>query len=75
MKTRKIIITAIIFTGLLAAALLFYVLNHQSATSNVSSYQECVAKGYPVQESYPSVCRVPGSSQTFTNPTEVAPKP
>lgn len=72
---KKIIITAIILVILFAAALVAYVLTHQNTTSSVTNYQECVAKGYPVQESYPSVCRVPGNNQTFTNPTEVAPKP
>jgi hypothetical protein len=75
-KTRKkIIITAVIFVAVFAAALLFYALTHQNTTNSITNYQECVAKGYPVQESYPSVCRVPGNSQTFTNPTEAAPKP
>lgn len=33
--------------------------------SRVTNYEECVKAGYPVQESYPPKCSVPGG-QTFT---------
>lgn len=29
-------------------------------TTNITSFEECVAAGYPVMESYPRQCRVPG---------------
>lgn len=45
----------------------------RSGVSSVTNYQECVNKGYPILESYPSVCKVPGGS-SFTNPNEIAPK-
>lgn len=35
------------------------------ATTVITSYEECVAAGYPVMESYPEQCAVPGGS-TFT---------
>lgn len=35
--------------------------------ANINSYEECVAAGYPVQESYPEKCSVPGGN-SYTNP-------
>lgn len=37
----------------------------------VTSFQECVAAGNPVQESYPEVCRSK-DGRSFTNPEQVA---
>jgi hypothetical protein len=47
--------------------------NHQETTAqSIDSYQACTTK-YPVQQSYPSVCSVPGG-RSFTNPAEKAPQ-
>lgn len=35
------------------------------AVKSINSYEECVAAGYPIQESYPEKCAVPGG-KTFT---------
>ena len=40
-----------------------------SQTTRINSYGECVRAGYPVQESYPTTCRVPGG-KSFTNPDQ-----
>lgn len=45
----------------------------RSGTPSITNYKGCVNKGYPILESYPSVCKIPGGS-SFTNPDEVAPK-
>lgn len=74
LKKQTVIIIAIVIVVALAAATA-YMLFGQNTSTNIRSYQDCVAKGYPVQESYPSVCKVPGSNQSFSNPTEQAPKP
>lgn len=34
--------------------------------SIINSFEECVAAGYPVMESYPPQCAVPGG-ETFTS--------
>jgi hypothetical protein len=39
----------------------------QGKVTNINSYEECVAAGYPVQESYPERCSVPGGN-SYTNP-------
>lgn len=54
---RKIIITLVIIV-ILAGAIIFYFLNHQNASQKeITSFEECVAAGNPVMESYPSQCR------------------
>lgn len=49
--------------GLIAVGGLFawtwYALGND-ADANINSYEECVAAGYPVAESYPEQCTVPG---------------
>ena len=39
----------------------------------ITNFEECVAAGYPVMESYPEQCAADG--QTFTNPNQLAPEP
>lgn len=39
----------------------------QGTRANINSYEDCVAAGYPVQESYPEQCAVPGGN-SYTNP-------
>ena len=39
--------------------------------ANVTNFNECVAAGNPVQESYPEVCRSK-DGRSFTNPEQVA---
>lgn len=64
-------ILAILFGGLIA----YFVLNSQNKTSSssnservdkINSFKECAESGYPIQESYPERCSVPGG-RTFTN--------
>lgn len=33
--------------------------------SQINSFDECVAAGFPVMESYPRQCRVPGQDTNF----------
>jgi hypothetical protein len=51
-----------------AGAILWH--RHSKAIDN---YSACAAK-YPVQQSYPEVCSVPGG-QSFTNPAQTVAKP
>lgn len=67
---QKTIIT-IVFVGLAGLALGWFIgfsLGFgQGKLANINSYEECVAAGYPVQESYPERCSVPGGN-SYTNP-------
>lgn len=56
--------------GLLAIALICgvvfaYTTRTKSNAQNVGSFEECVAAGYPVMESYPEKCTIPGG-KSFT---------
>jgi len=43
----------------IAVIVLFIYLNRPTITPKVSNFEECVAAGYPVMESYPRQCRTP----------------
>lgn len=43
----------------------------QGKQVNINTYEECAAAGYPIQESYPERCSVPGGN-SYTN-LEAAP--
>ncbi|MBW3569387.1 hypothetical protein KY385_04620 [Candidatus Parcubacteria bacterium] len=77
MKKIVIAIVAVVILSIVAVAVIAKNNDPKTREDNsspISSYQECVDKGYPVQASYPSVCRVPGG-QSFSNPAEVSPQP
>lgn len=65
------IITLLLCIGLIilvGGGLIGFALGYnQGKRDNINTYADCVAAGYPVQESYPEVCSVPGG-QSFTNP-------
>jgi hypothetical protein len=42
------------------------VFSGSSAPSKITNFDECAAAGYPIQDSYPERCSVPGGD-TFTN--------
>lgn len=65
MKDRKRILLYI--TGvLLLFFVYFYFSARQKEFQNITSFDECVAAGYPVNESYPELCVLPGKK--FSNP-------
>lgn len=55
-----------IFLGILIIVLviIFFVFGNKEAPSPVSNFDECVAQGYVVMESYPRQCRTP-DDKTF----------
>ena len=63
---RKTYIIVLLIFGLLLTASIVYGFS-QKATPAITSYEECVAAGYPIQESYPTRCATP-DGQTFTGP-------
>jgi len=70
MKQKTTLI--IVFVGLAGLALGWFIGFsiglQQGKQANINSYEECVAAGYPVQESYPERCAVPGGN-SYTNPS------
>ena len=66
----KIILITIILTLSATVAYLLYNQPKDNQTTSINSYQDCVAAGYPIMESYPEQCATP-DGRTFTNtPTE-----
>ncbi|MBP9670061.1 hypothetical protein KBD75_01520 [Candidatus Woesebacteria bacterium] len=49
-------------------AYLYTINNPTISPKDISTFEECVASGYPIMESYPEQCHVPGGS-TFTRVT------
>ena len=75
MKKDRIIFGSIFAVILLIGVALGYALaksDDQSvkapanSSSTITTFAECAAAGYPIQESYPEVCKVPGG-KSFTN--------
>lgn len=59
-----------IFLGILIVILAVVVIgwvykSRETPSTSVSNFEECVAKGYPVLESYPRQCKTP-NGKTFT---------
>jgi hypothetical protein len=63
-------VLAIAFLALLAVVV--WQMKDRKAVQ-VNSYKDCVDAGYPVQESFPEVCRAP-DGRSFTNPDQKAPE-
>lgn len=38
---------------------------------DITNFEECANAGYPVMESYPRQCRVPGAEETFVEEIEI----
>src|SRR3954468_6818801 len=68
MKTSSLIILAVLLS-IIASVLLKISAVGQQHFSHISSYQECVAAGNPILESYPSQFKTP-DGRTFVNPDE-----
>lgn len=55
--------------GLIALLILSFFNVRQPATATIASFDECAAAGYPIMESFPEQCAVPGGP-SFTNPRQ-----
>lgn len=66
-KLRRILLSifAVAATALVAYAAV-QVFTGSASPSTINSFDECAAAGYPIQDSYPERCTVPGGG-TFTN--------
>lgn len=60
-KTLATILITAIVSALLGFSLGYqYAITSPTTVHKVTSFDECVAAGFPVQESYPAVCGIPG---------------
>lgn len=69
MDKAKILIgvgVALLLIAILGGAYYFW---NKNRIDSVDSFQKCKDGGYPIQESYPERCSVPGG-KTFTNPDQ-----
>ncbi len=60
--TKKIILAIIL---IITTFLVWDYISNKSPEKTINSFEECVAKGYPVLESYPRQCKTP-DGKTFT---------
>ena len=66
-----LVVALLLVAGLIAA----YAANReQQALLSITNFDECVAAGNPVMESYPEQCRTP-DGRTFVNERQAAPVP
>ncbi len=70
MRSDVRIYTAIFLIALSAIATFIIVRNKSPKPPKVNSFQECVAAGYPVMESYPRQCRTVDGKLFFETVTE-----
>jgi hypothetical protein len=68
---RSALIVFIIFDVLVVAlAAWFFYQQSTKPPADINSYADCVAAGYPIQESYPEQCRTP-DGKSFINPDAI----
>lgn len=71
--SRKIVVLAIILVAIFAY--FYYQRNTPPATQSIASFEECVTAGYPIMESYPERCAVPGGETYTRTITDAVPTP
>lgn len=65
-RKRFVAFVTIVSFIFMAIVFVFISLISHKAAVEISSYQQCADAGYPIQESFPERCSVPGG-KTFTN--------
>lgn len=66
-KLRRILLIILAVAGIsLVVYAAIQVFTGSTSSNKINSFDECAAAGYPIQDSYPERCTVPGGS-TFTN--------
>ena len=68
-STKLIIALIVIVLAVLGVIMLRNDDENDEDVANITSYQECVDAGYPIMESFPEQCAVPGGD-TFVNDIE-----
>ncbi len=59
-----VVLVSFFFMGIV---FIFISLLSQKAAIEITSYQQCVDAGYPIQESFPERCSVPGGGTFVRN--------
>lgn len=74
----KIIKISLLLTAIILLSTYFYTKNNyvKVVPKDIATFEECATAGYPVMETYPETCRVPGGTTytrvtTDNSPTEV----
>lgn len=67
MRKKLVIVSALVATLALSAGYFVgYDIGYEKAVrANIDSFEDCAAAGYPIMESYPEQCAVPGG-KSFT---------
>jgi hypothetical protein len=73
MGKKRYLVMAIIVLGAVGAVIMFSLCRKNGETHAVRSFEECVAAGNPVMESYPERCIADGVS--YSNPNQVVSPP
>ncbi|OGG75357.1 hypothetical protein A3A41_04440 [Candidatus Kaiserbacteria bacterium RIFCSPLOWO2_01_FULL_54_22] len=60
---------AAVVLALIALLLLSFMNVREPQIASITTFDECAAAGYPIMESYPEQCAVPGGP-SFTNPRQ-----
>jgi hypothetical protein len=63
---------ALIAGAIMVVVLIAIIVGLRSRPAEVDGYGDCRNAGYPVEESYPEVCRTP-DGRRFTNPAQIPP--
>ncbi len=66
-----LVVILVLVAGVILAAKHAHDTNSAKSRS-VNNFADCIQAGFPVQESYPSVCRAP-DGRSFTNPDDALP--
>lgn len=64
-KKIVFILIGVVIGFILGAAAGYFAGTERRDSQSIDSYEECVAAGYPIMESYPAQCAVPGG-ESFT---------
>ncbi|MEK9180505.1 MAG: Gmad2 immunoglobulin-like domain-containing protein [Patescibacteria group bacterium] len=65
---RKVLIFVVAIIAMVAVwGSIFYWQNLRGSEASIRSFEDCIAAGYPVAESYPRQCRVPGGENFMEN--------
>src|SRR3989344_4611223 len=73
-KTTTLLGLLVVFTIIAGLLLALSNLAKEKRLIAITSFEECVAAGYPVAESYPEQCMTP-DGRTFKNPVQRIPPP
>ena len=69
MRTTSLLATLVVLVLLGGLVYAWVHVREEAKVLGINTYEECVAAGYPIQESYPTRCATP-DGRTFVNPDQ-----